>query len=581
MLRLAAAALFVLILAVLTTSSSSPFVQALSSNNLIRTVAGGQIQGAFNPVYPSVGVWKNVPFANGTGRRFLPPGPVRPWQGVRDATQYGPGCPCICDFPHPDLTCAATQSENDCLNLNVFSPVASSPLNVSSMLPVMLFIPGGAFQQGAGGVTLYDGASIAARQNVVVVTITYRLLALGSLVSGTPGSAITGNQMIKDQRAAMIWVRDNILQFGGDASRVTIAGESAGGISVGYHTLASPKSQGLFRAAITSSNPYGLPIQTMAKSIDLGKEIISKLGCSGLDATAELACLQQVPVDLVVNVSAATRNPLTDGILDMILPFQPTVDGVEIIGQVMELAQSGKALGSGIPMLVSHNYQDVFLFVAQVAPSKPISYFEADILLGVLFGIKNAYELRELFPKTRSMPSDDARFLIANIMTSYLMGCPMFALGQALPANQPVYTMIFDVLATTNAWFWNSTNAAYNDCGVYAQICHASDLPFIFNSTQFDASAPLMDASDYRAGHDIQNAYGAFVRSGGNPGVSGWNPTTPSTVETFFVRSSTPSMIVKDYQAQQCAYITQQMGYNRDIKSMHAALATARAQKKR
>lgn len=547
--------------------------------DLIRTVTGGRILGARDSLYPNIGVWKNVPFAS--AQRFLPPGPVVPWSGLADGTKWGAGCPCNCDFPHAELTCAASINESTCLNLNVFTPVLSA--NSSQLLPVMFFIPGGAFQQGAGGVKLYQGSSIASNQGVVVVTMTYRLLAFGSLVSPTPGSPITGNMMIKDQRAALLWCKNNIARFGGDPSRITISGESAGGISVGIHTLASPKSQGLFAAAIVSSNPLGLPIQSMKKSQDLGAKFIKACGCDGRSAADELACLQALPAELIVNVSMSTRNSILDGLLDIILPWQPTVDGDEIIGQQIALVEAGAALGANVPMLISNNYQDVFLFVAEVSPNKAISYTEANILLGVLFGLENALELRvKYFPYDKNKyPENDAREMLGDIMTAYLMTCPARKLGRSRQ-NPNTALAIFSVLPSTNAWFWETPGSkghAYWDCGEYAQICHATDLAFLFNSTSFDPTAPLMSGQDYYAGRIWQNIYGSFVRTqGATTGVPGWSPATAGTDDRYFLRAP-GSGVVKGYQGDVCDYMDKNMNYNDDsVSRMRSALAFARAQ---
>lgn len=183
--------------------------------------------------------------------RWMPAAPDRTsWDDVRPATQYGAVCAQSLDSAG---RLSAGQSE-DCLFLNVWAP-AMAPAN-GGKLPVMVFIHGGAFVLGAGSGVVYDGARLAASGNVVMVTLNYRLAALGFLYGEGPGGdRIVGNFGLGDQQLAMKWVQDNIASFGGDPTKVTIFGESAGAMSVGLHLFSMPSSNGLFRAAAMQSNP--------------------------------------------------------------------------------------------------------------------------------------------------------------------------------------------------------------------------------------------------------------------------------------------------------------------------------------
>ena len=176
--------------------------------------------------------------------RFRPPAQAKAWKGVRDATKPGPRC--IQD-PGADPE-FGRQSDEDCLTLNVWTPTTTTPPK-----PVMVWIHGGSFTGGSG--KIYDGQWLVERGDIIVVTINYRLGTLGFLAHpglGPPGDV--GNYGLQDQQAALRWVRDNIANFGGDPEKVTVAGESAGGMSVCDH-LVAPGSQGLFRAAIIQSAP--------------------------------------------------------------------------------------------------------------------------------------------------------------------------------------------------------------------------------------------------------------------------------------------------------------------------------------
>ena len=176
--------------------------------------------------------------------RWKKPQPVAPFDGVRDARQTGSQCPQSFSF-------TGAGGDEDCLYLNVWAPA-----NVKNA-PVFLWIHGGAFVFGSGGDAFYDGTHLAETFGVVVVTINYRLGALGFLAHDAldaedPSYPTSGNYGLEDQFAAMQWVQTNIAAFGGDPAKVTLAGESAGGYSVCLHYLA-PRTHGLFANAISES----------------------------------------------------------------------------------------------------------------------------------------------------------------------------------------------------------------------------------------------------------------------------------------------------------------------------------------
>ncbi|CRZ16132.1 carboxylesterase/lipase family protein [Mycolicibacterium neworleansense] len=215
--------------------------------------------------------------------RFAAPAPAPAWPGERDATRPGPRC--IQD-PDADPERGANTAE-DCLSLNVWTPPVSGELR-----PVMVWIHGGAFVGGSSGI--YDAARLAARGDIIVVTINYRLGALGFLAHPALGAGgDIGNYGLADQQAALRWVRDNIADFGGDPEKVTVAGESAGGMSVCDH-LVSPGSAGLFRAAILMSAPCQAQADvTVATRRSL--DYAAAAGCP--DPVSAAACLRALPVD--------------------------------------------------------------------------------------------------------------------------------------------------------------------------------------------------------------------------------------------------------------------------------------------
>ncbi|MGH8674856.1 MAG: carboxylesterase/lipase family protein, partial [Burkholderiales bacterium] len=197
-------------------------------------------------------VFRGIPYARPPvgALRYRPPQRLDPWTGVRDARAFGPAAPQYAGALASALRFLVGRTSEDCLYLNVWTPAADS-----GRRPVLVWIHGGAFIIGAGSQSLYDGSVLARRGDVVVVTINYRLGALGFLRLRELSEGripATGNEGLLDQIAALEWVRDEIAAFGGDPGNVTIFGESAGAMSCAT-LLGSPRAQGLFHRTILQS----------------------------------------------------------------------------------------------------------------------------------------------------------------------------------------------------------------------------------------------------------------------------------------------------------------------------------------
>ena len=239
----------------------------------------GSVRGQ---VAPDHRLFSGIPYAAPPvgPMRWQPPQPAAEWSGFLDATRPGPRC--IQDVSN-DVD--RSETSEDCLTLNVWTPPPSGEAR-----PVMVWIHGGSFINGSGDI--YDAQWLASRGDMLVVTINYRLGALGFLAHPALGPAgDVGNYGLADQQAALRWVHDNISAFGGDPDKVTIAGESAGGMAVCDH-LVAPASAGLFSAAIIQSGPcqaqYDLPAAERTS-----EKYAEDVGC-GDHATAA-ACLRALP----------------------------------------------------------------------------------------------------------------------------------------------------------------------------------------------------------------------------------------------------------------------------------------------
>lgn len=253
--------------------------------------------------------YRGIPFAQPpVGRlRFLPPQPVKPWDGILDATSRRTACPQVV---FSKLMAGEIDYTEDCLHLNVWSPAARE----EDLAPVVVWIHGGGFTQGCASYDNYTGAALAAKTGFVVVSMNYRLGILGFLDANSPEAP--GNMGLMDQSLALKWIQENIREFGGDPSRVTIFGESAGGMSVHAHIL-SPMSRGLFqRAFMMSGTMHTLDFfDATHESISKGDRVAAIVGCAGRDdslasnAETIIDCLRTKSADEITVAAAETLAP--------------------------------------------------------------------------------------------------------------------------------------------------------------------------------------------------------------------------------------------------------------------------------
>jgi para-nitrobenzyl esterase len=273
-------------LAVVATAIFSGLLGAYRAPTQRVTIDTGTIEGLVDSA-SGVTVFRGIPYAAPpvAELRWRPPQPAQPWHGVRDASQLGRNC--MQHQPYSDIDPFTAGVSEDCLYLNVWTKSLARPAS-RVPLPVLVWIHGGGFFAGFGGEERHNGARLA-QKGAVVVTINYRLgpfgfLAHPALAAESPHHA-AGNYGLLDQIAALQWVQRNIARFGGDPSRVTIFGESAGGFSVGS-LIASPLAKGLFQRAILESGTgiVGIASRDTAQAVAL--QFADSLGVHGVGAAA-------------------------------------------------------------------------------------------------------------------------------------------------------------------------------------------------------------------------------------------------------------------------------------------------------
>jgi para-nitrobenzyl esterase len=307
--------------------------------------ASGIVEGTMGP--KGIRIFKGIPFAEPPvgDLRWRPPQPVRRWQGVKMVQAFAPA-----PIQNPGLAAlmsVPTNFSEDCLYLNIWTPAKAA----AERLPVMVWIYGGAFSMGATSAPIYDGTRLA-ENGVVVVSIAYRVGPLGFLAHpdlSREGGGASGNYGLRDQIAGLRWVRDNIVAFGGDPGRITIFGESAGGISVSM-LAASPLAKGLFQRAISQSGGSFAP----PKFAREGGQNVSPLEVAEAEGERYLKALG------AKDIAAARAIPATD-LLKGGAWWWPVFDGDVLPGDQYELYRAGRF--NDTPVLIGTNSDEGAMFV--------------------------------------------------------------------------------------------------------------------------------------------------------------------------------------------------------------------------
>ena len=453
-LRTGALGVLIVCLACLAPSHSheGPAMSSTSKSKSAPVVdtSAGRVQGL---TAGALNVFKGIPYAAPPvgALRWKAPETMPAWSGIREATEFGPACV----QPKPKLSNIyegkPVPMSEDCLTLNVWAP------RDARNAPVFVWIYGGALWGGSNRDPLYDGAHLAER-GVIVVSINYRLgplgwLALPALSAESP-SGVSGNYGLLDQIAALRWVKENIGAFGGDAANVTIAGESAGGLSVMY-LMASPQARGLFAKAIAES-AYMISMPELKKTrhgMPAAEEGGTRLAAA-LHAP-DLAALRAMDADKLTEAAAAAG-------------FAPwvTVDGNVVPDQLVDIFEKGEQ--ARVPLLAGFNSGEI-RSLRILAPPPPASAAEYERSIRARYG-----DLADEF--LRLYPADNLEESILATTRDALYGWTAQKLVRTQTKfGQPGYLYYFD-------HGYPAADAAH------LHGFHASELPYVFGN--FDGTPP-------------------------------------------------------------------------------------------
>jgi len=457
-------------------------------------VRTGDLEGVV-AVGTEVVAYKGIPYAKPPSGdlRWRPPVPATAWDGVRDAREFGHACLQPPQQPTGLYSGGMASMSEDCLTLNVWAPTGAHKL------PVMVWIHGGALVGGSSSEPLYDGVKLA-QHAVVVVSINYRLGLLGYLahpaLSAESSQHLSGNYGFLDQIEALHWVRDNIAVFGGDPDQVTIAGESAGGLSA-IVLLASPLAQGLFVRAIVESGympsyralhdeTYGL-----ASAEAAGAALANKAG--GVSTAAELRA-----ADLVKLFMAAVATGWQP---------EPVIDGVVLKRQLAEVFARGEQ--AKVPVLAGFNEGEIrsLPFLMPKAPDTQAEYV-ADVRRR--FGAK-ASNFLAVYPG-----ADPKADVMASIRDGLYGFAAQYLVQQQAVVGQPAFLYFF-------------RHSTPEERARNLAAFHASELPYVFGQVGPSAvlgpnwPRPPLTPAESQLSQAMMDYWTSFVRDG-VPKASGESP---------------------------------------------------------
>jgi para-nitrobenzyl esterase len=470
----------------------------------VAQTTSGKIRGSYQD---KINSFKGVPYSAPTSgpSRFMPPSKPQPWTGVRDALELGHQAPQIPSGLIPEVAAVEDKGPmgEDCLVLNVWTP---SP-GTGHKRPVMVWLHGGGFSTGSGGFTIYDGANLARKHDVVTVTVNHRLNVFGFLYLADIGGekfANASNAGMLDIVAALEWVRDNIASFGGDPTNVTIFGQSGGGGKVST-LMAMPSAKGLFHRAIVESSSAikGVPRADATKSAEM---ILAKLGLK----PNQLDEFQNLPMDRVLSVNAG-GGPAGN----QALRLAPVVDGRTLPRDPFD--PTAPELSATVPLLIGSVETEVTFMPRQQLDPIDDAGLHMRVKQAARCDDAQTNKLIEVYRQGRPGISNIDLYLILASDTSFRAGVRTEAdrkAAQSSQGNAPVYMYYFT---------WRSP---VRDGKLKA--FHTLEIPFVFENVDVGKAMTGTGQDRYTLSDKMSRAWVAFARTG-NPnhkGLPNWSAFT-------------------------------------------------------